>query len=303
MCRIDSLYFEIDGWGHGSRSTPVLHGDMIFCLSGHGKLSGHKVSDGTMIWQNDFVAKHQSTRPRWGYSSSPLVVNDMLVVEVGGKENQAFMAFDMLTGKPLWNSQNGEPFYNSPLQTQIDNEPQIIFANGVMLYSLKLSGDTLWTYKMPFRFITTMPLMVGANRIFLSGVRSPGFVIIEVNQHKIKEIARGDHMQTDFNTASYNSGFIYGFNVSTLRCISAETGELKWSKRGYGKGSQIVVNNHVVVLSDQGLLVLAEVNPNAFVEKASAQAIKGKSWTAPSYARGKVYVRNLTGMACYQMYE
>ncbi len=145
--------------------------------------------------------------------------------------------------------------------------------------------------------------MVGANRIFLSGVRSPGFVIIEVNHHKIKEIARGDHMQTDFNTASYNSGFIYGFNVSTLRCISAETGELKWSKRGYGKGSQIVVNNHVVVLSDQGLLVLAEVNPNAFVEKASAQAIKGKSWTAPSYARGKVYVRNLTGMACYQMYE
>jgi len=301
--RIDSLYFEIDGWGHGPRSTPVLHGDLIFCLSGNGKLSAHKVSDGTMLWQNDFVASFQSIRPRWGYSSSPLVVNEMLVVEVGGKENQAFMAFDLLTGKPLWNSRNGEAFYNSPLYAQIDGEPQILFASGDMLYSLKPTGDTLWTYKMPFRLLTTMPLLLGTNSIFLSGVRTPGFVIIEVDQHKIKEIARGDHMQTDFNTASFHKGFIYGFNVSTLRCISAITGDLKWSKRGFGKGSQIVVNNHMVVLSDQGLLVVAEANPDVFAEKVSAQAIKGKSWTAPSYARGKVYVRNLTGMACYQMYE
>ncbi len=302
-CRIDSLYFEIDGWGHGPRSTPVLHGGLIFCLSGNGKLSAHKTSDGTMIWQNDLVAGYQSTRPRWGYSSSPVVVNEMLVVEVGGKDNQAFMAFDPFTGKPLWNSQNGEPFYNSPLYAQIDNEEQVIFASGDRLYSLKPDGDTLWTYKMPFRLITTMPLLLGTNRLFLSGVRSPGFVIIEMDQHKITEIARGDHLQTDFNTASYHNGFIYGFNVAILRCISADTGELKWSKRGYGKGSQIVVNNHLVVLSDQGLLVIAEANPDAFVEKASAQAIKGKSWTAPSYASGKVYVRNLTGMACYQMYE
>ncbi|HRQ30871.1 MAG TPA: PQQ-binding-like beta-propeller repeat protein [Saprospiraceae bacterium] len=302
-CRIDSLYFEIDGWGHGPRSTPVLHDDLIFCLSGNGKLSAHKTSDGTMLWQNDFVANFQSTRPRWGYSSSPLIVNEMLVVEVGGKDNQAFMAFDPLTGKPLWNSQNGEPFYNSPLYTQLDGEPQILFASNDILYSLKPDGDTLWTFKMPFRLITTMPLMVGKNSIFLSGVRTPGFVIIEVDQHKIKEIARGDHMQTDFNTASYQNGFIFGFNVSTLRCISAITGELKWSKRGFGKGSQIIVNKHMVVLSDQGLLVVAEANPDAFVEIVSAQAIKGKSWTAPSYARGKVYVRNLTGMACYQMYE
>ena len=89
--------------------------------------------------------------------------------------------------------------------------------------------------------------------------------------------------------------------MASLRCISAETGNVKWSKRGFGKGTLILVGNNLLVLSDQGKLAVAEASPDSYVEVGSIQAIQGKSWTAPSFQDGKIYVRNLTETACYSL--
>nr|MBC8321585.1 hypothetical protein [Bacteroidota bacterium] len=115
------------------------------------------------------------------------------------------------------------------------------------------------------------------------------------------EVIQGGSMKNDYNSSCYYNGYIYGFNVAALRCISAETGEVKWTKRGFGKGSLIIVGDKLLVLSDQGKLILVDAIPHSYVEKGSIQAISGKSWTAPSFVNGKVFVRNLTGMACYKL--
>lgn len=299
--KIDSLYFDPDGWGDGTRATPFLDNDKIYCFSGFGKLSAHQAKDGEMLWQKDFAALYGSTEPRWGFSSAPLIVNDLLIMEAGGTENRAFIAFDKETGDIVWNYGNGNASFNSPLYTNIEGQDQIIFANGRTLYSFKPNGDTLWTYALPFSSIITMPLKIEENKIFLSGIRTPGFVIIEINQNSPKEVLRGNSMKTDFNTSVYHEGYIYGFHVAALRCISAETGEVKWTKRGFGKGSLILVDGHLIVLSDQGKLIIAEANPDAFTEKESIQAMEGKSWTAPSFVNGKLYLRNLSEMTCIEI--
>lgn len=299
--RIDSIYFDPDGWGDGSRTTPSIDGDHIYCLSGHGKLSAHQIEDGDIIWQIDLKAKYGSTEPRWGFSTSPIILQDLLIMEVGGTEDKTFVAFDKENGKVVWNYGNGNASFNSPLLTTIDNQLQIIFANGKTLYSFNPKGDTLWTYAMPFGGITAMPLLVENNKIFLSGIRNPGFVIVEINDNKASEFIRGTSMKTDFNTAIYHDGYIYGFHVASLRCISAETGEVKWTKRGFGKGSLMMVDDILLVLSDKGKLIIVEAKPDAYEELKSVQALEGKSWTAPSFVNGKVYVRNLTHMACYKI--
>jgi len=299
--KVDSLYFDPDGWGNGSRATPVLDDGKLYCFSGFGKLSAHRSKDGEILWQKDFAELYGSSEPRWGFSSAPLIVNDLLIMEAGGTENRAFIAFDKETGDIVWNYGNGNASFNSPLFTNIEGQDQIVFANGRTLYSFNPSGDTLWTFAMPFSSIITMPLKVDDNKIFLSGIRTPGFVMVEINQNQTKEILRGNSMKTDFNTSVYHEGYIYGFHVAALRCISAETGEVKWTKRGYGKGSLILVDGHLMVLSDQGKVIVAEASPEAFVEKASLQALEGKSWTAPSFANGKIYLRNLTEMTCIEI--
>lgn len=299
--KVDSVYFDPDGWGDGSRTTPVLDEGNLYCLSGFGKLSAHKAKDGQMIWQVDLASKYGSTEPRWGFSTSPLVLDDLLIMEVGGTEDKAFVAFNKENGEIVWNYGSGNASFNSPLLANIDGQTQIIFANGRTLSSLSPKGDTLWTYSMPFAYITAMPLLVEEDKIFLSGVRTPGFVMVEIKDHKATEFIRGNSMKNDFNTCVYHQGYIYGFHVASLRCISAETGETMWTKRGYGKGSLIKVDDKLFILSDKGQLIIAEAIPDAFVELKSVQPLEGKSWTAPSFVNGKVYVRNLTHMACYKI--
>ncbi len=74
-----------------------------------------------------------------------------------------------------------------------------------------------------------------------------------------------------------------------------------WGKRGFGKGSLIIVGDKLLALSDQGKLIIAEATPDAYKEIRAFQVLKGKSWTAPAWVDGKLYVRNLSKMACYKL--
>ena len=299
--KVDSIFIDIDNWGDGSRSTPIIDGDYLYCLSSFGKLTALSRKDGKMIWQVDFVAEYGSTVPRWGFSTSPLLIDDMLVIETGGTESRALTAFDKKNGKEIWSNGDWAASYTSPILATIEGKKQIIIASNVTLYSFDIKGDTLWTKKIPVSTPTALPLFIAPNKIFISSIRGIGFFIAEVKNNKATEFLKGNSMKNDFSSSCYRDGYIYGFNVATLQCVSAETGEKKWTKRGFGKGSLVLVDDKLFVLSDQGKLIQVEAKPDAYTENGSIPTIKGKSWTAPSFADGKIYVRNLTEMACYKV--
>lgn len=299
--KVDSIYFDEDGWGDGPRSTPTIDSEYIYSLSGHGKLTANSKKDGSFKWQRDFVKEFGSVTPRWGFASSPLLVDDKIIMEVGGTESRAFMAFNKKNGETIWASSDGNASHDSPLMVTIEGQNQILFANNRKLYSFNSDGDTLWTFNMPFGGLTAIPLFIPPNKIFLSGVRNPGFSIIQIEDNKAKEVLTGSSMKNDFSSCIYHDGYIYGFHVAALRCITADSGEVKWTKRGLGKGSLILVDDKLLVLSDKGKLVYVDASPTAYLEKGSIQPITGKSWTAASFLNGKVFVRNLSHMACYKL--
>lgn len=299
--KVDSIYIDEDGWGDGPRSTPIIDSENIYSLSGHGKLSANSKKDGKLIWQVDFVVDFGSTTPRWGFASSPIIVDNKLIMEVGGTESRAFMAFNKSDGSIIWSDGAGNASHDSPLKVTIGGQEQILFANGSKLYSYSSDGDTLWTYNMPFRGATAMPVLIQDNKIFVSAVRNPGFFIVQISNNKVTELLTGSSMKNDYSSCVYHNGYIYGYHVAAVRCISAETGEVKWTKRGFGKGSLMLVDDKLVVLSDKGKLVIVDANPELYSELATVQALEGKSWTAPSFLKGKIYVRNLTGFACYKI--
>ena len=299
--RVDSIYFDEDSWGDGSRATPTYDENNIYSLSGHGKLNATSKKDGKLLWQVDFKKEFGSTTPRWGFASSPLLIDNTLIMEVGGTDSRAFAGFNPANGSLIWASGSGNSSHDSPLYTMLDGKPQVIFANGNTLYSYNTKGDTLWTFSMPISRLTAMPLKIDENKLFLSGVRNPGFFVVEIKDNKPEQILTGNTMKNDFSSCVYHDGYIYGFNVAAVRCISAETGETKWTKRGYGKGALMMVDGKLIVISDKGKVIVVEGTPDAYKELASVQAITGKSWTAPSFNDGKIFVRNLTEMACYRL--
>jgi len=298
--KVDSIYIDADGWGNGPRSTPAIDENNIYSFSSFGKLSANSKKDGTAIWQADFIKDFGGPIPRWGFASSPLIIDNKIIMEVGGNDSKTFAAFNKNNGEVIWASGEGPASHDSPLLVTIDGQQQIIFANGRTLYSYNTEGDTLWTYNMPFGGATAIPVLIESNKLFVSAVRNPGFFIVEVIDNKASELLTGSSMKNDFSSCCYYDGNIYGFHVAALRCISAETGEVKWTKRGYGKGSLIIVDDKLIVLSDKGKLVVIDTNPDIYTEIGYIQAITGKSWTAPSYTNGKVFVRNLTEMASYK---
>jgi len=297
--KVDSLFF--DTFGDGPRSTPVIGEKYIYSFSSYGKLSANSKKDGALIWQVDVLANYGPTLPRWGFSSSPMLVGNTLVIEAGGAEEKAFIGFDKVTGDLSWSNGNGIATYCSPILAEIDGKQQIIFANQQTLFSMNEKGDTLWTHTLTAISPTAMPIFFEGNKLFVSSLQSKGFSIVEVNGTEVNEILTGKSMKNDYSSSLYHDGHFYGFNVAALQCISATTGEKKWTKRGLGKGSLIMVGNTLLALSDKGKLVMAEASGEKYNELGKFQALKGKSWTAPSFSEGRIYLRNLTEMTCYEI--
>lgn len=299
--KIDSLFIDADEWGNGPHSTLAVDDKNAYGLSAFGKFTAVSKKNGKVQWTVDFVKEFGSTPPRWAFSSSPLLIDGVVVMEVGGKESKAFAAFDKKNGKTVWIKGEGGSTYSSPIKANIDGQEQIIFANGNKFYSFNTKGDTLWSYTTPLRSPTAAIVFIEPNTLFASQVGATGGFAVKMENGKGTEVFKSPSMKNDWSSSCYHDGYIYGFNVASLQCISAKTGEKKWSKRGFGKGSLIMVDDKLFVLSDKGKLILVDANPDAYTELGSIQALKGKSWTAPSFSNGKVFLRNLTEMACYKV--
>jgi len=299
--RVDSMWFEKDGWGHGPRSTPAIDDDALYCLSGYGKFAALDKNTGEILWQVNLPEQFGTTIPRWGFSTSPLLAGDVVILETGGTESRAFTAFDKKTGEIVWSKGDGTAAYCSPVAAEINGQTNIVFAIDTMLFAYSPSGEELWTYRMPLRGPMAMPVFMEPNRFFVSSVSRTGSFAVEINNNVPAEVLNSRTMQNNWSSSCYHNGYLYGFSRAKLQCVSTETGEMTWGKRGYGKGSLIIVDDKLLALSDQGKLIMIETNPEAYKELGSFQVLEGKSWTAPSYANGKLFVRNLSKMSCYKL--
>jgi outer membrane protein assembly factor BamB len=299
--RVDSIFIDVDNWGDGPRSTPAVGQDLIFCFSGFGKLVALSKEDGSIRWTVDFIEQFGSTLPRWGYSTSPMLVGDLVMIEVGGKEEKAFAAFHKESGQLAWARATGEAMYTSPISATIDGQVHLIYPNGRNLYSFDEKGDTLWIHFMPIGNPMASPLFIPPNRVFVSANNGAGSLLLEVSGTETEEIFQSAAMKNDWSSSVYFDGHIYGFSLASLNCISVGDGQRQWGRRGLGKGSLILVGDKLIVLSDTGVLAMVEASPEGFRELGSLQAIQGRSWTAPSYANGRIYVRNHEEMACFEL--
>ena len=125
--RTGPYYKETQG-GDGPRSTPTVDGEIVYVLGATGKLFALAAASGTPIWEKDLVAEFSSQVPRWGFSTSPLVEGDLLLVEAGGHDGNfvvdmaidrttpvTAVALDKATGATVWTALNEKMSYSSPI--------------------------------------------------------------------------------------------------------------------------------------------------------------------------------------------
>lgn len=289
----------LEEFGNGPRSTPAVDGERVYALSSTGKFVALAAADGKPLWEHDLVAEYKGRVPQRGYSPSPLVDGDLVLLEVGGAEGKGIIAFEGKTGKVRWSALESRPGYSSPIIVTVEGVKQYVFAQtgGSDVVALRSDGQVHWKFTWPNGPIA-MPVFVPPNRIFVSTANDVGGVLIEIGKGgdgaaaAVKEVWASRDMKNHFNSSVYHQGHIYGFDNATLKAIDATTGTTRWAQRGFGKGSLVLADGLLLVLSDRGHLALVEATPEAYRELGKVQAVTGKAWTGPSVAGGKVFVRD-----------
>lgn len=285
--------FESDQ-GDGPRSTPVVDGNMLYALGALGQLTALSAQDGKKIWAHNLRTEFDSEIPQWGTSTTPIVEKDLLIVDVGGNADHSIMAFHKKNGTVQWKVHTDKQGYSSPIAVTVNGVRQILVFTGTSLVSVSPQGKVLWKYPWRTSWDANIaaPVFVPPDKVFISSSYDVGAALLQIKADSVQEIWKSRVMKNHFNSSVVDGNNLYGFDDATLKCIDVMTGAEKWKVSGFGKGSLILADRHLIILSERGKLALAEATPTAYKEVATAQPLDGKCWTMPILANGKLYLRN-----------
>jgi outer membrane protein assembly factor BamB len=287
-CDLDPKYFE-----GGPTATPTVDGDRVYTLSRKGDLICFAAAKGDVIWSNNISRDLGCQSPTWGFSGSVLVEGNLAILDAG----PAGTAFDKSTGKLAWSSGKDKPGYSTPVP--FDNGAQravaILGANALQVVNAA-DGKSLWSFPWKsFSDINVADPVISGNKVFISAGYDHGCALID-NHAEPKVYWQNKNLRLRFNNAVVWDGFIYSADEgSQLKCVSWDTGEIKWSDKSFGQGSLLIADGKIIGLGEHGELLVADATPAGFKPISRAQVLGGKCWTMPALANGRIYCRNAKG--------
>ena len=298
------------GEGSGPRSTPAVDGDAVYVLSAKGKLYCLDASNGEKVWGHDFVTEFESGMPGFGFSTSPIIEGDSLLIEAGGKNGKSIVAFDKGTGAILWTSHTDGAGYSSPIVIDSNGVRQAIFLTGKSLVSVSPADGTIYWKHVPWPtgndINAAVPILLPGDRIFVSAAYDKGSVLLQMksdgDEMSVEEVWRSHDVMENWMSSSVLLGeYLYGFDEGILKCIEASTGEQKWAHRGFDRGTLLLADGHLIILGEGGNLGIAEANPSEYKGVAETQLLEGRCFTPPTFLGGKLYLRNQKELVCVDL--
>ncbi len=301
-------HFRESMGGPGPRATPTWHAGRVYALGATGRLVCLDAATGDEVWARNILDDAAAFNLTWAMSGAPLVVDDVVVVQPGGRDGWSVAAYDRLTGEVVWHGLDDVQSYTSPMLVTLGGVRQILVVTAARAAGLRPDdGALLWEYPWRVRTVPNMaqPLVVGDARLFLSASYGKGAALMELTRDGDRFTAatvwETHRMRNRFSSSVLVDGYIYGLDNSILACLDAATGELMWKGGRYGSGQLLEADGHLVVLTERGDLVLVRATPERHDEVARFRAIDGKTWNVPALAGGRLLVRNAREMAAFDL--
>jgi outer membrane protein assembly factor BamB len=297
-----------DSTGDGPRATPTWDQGRIYALGATGELRCLDANNGSVIWGKNILTENQAGNLQWAQSASPLIVDDKVVVLPGGSNGKSVVAYNKMTGAPVWKALNDTQAYVSPMLVELGGRRQIVVVSSNRVVGLAPeNGKLLWSHpwETDMGINVSQPIVVDRNRFFISSGYGKGAALVELkgggDSFTASTIWENKNMKNKFNSSVLHNGYVYGLDEGILVCLDVNTGERKWKDGRYGYGQIILAGNHLIVTSDQGEVALVKASPDAYTEVARFEALKGQTWNYPAIASGRLLVRNSSEMAAYDI--
>ncbi|MDA8018621.1 MAG: PQQ-like beta-propeller repeat protein [Thermoanaerobaculia bacterium] len=296
----DATKFWESSAGAGPRATPAVSDGRVYAFGATGILNALDGQHGTVVWSRNVAADTSAEVPHYGFSSSPLVVNDVVLVAADG-----LAAYDVDTGTLRWTSLPGGKSYSSPHRATIDGIEQILLSTGAGMSSVSpIDGAVLWEHLWP-GFGIVQPALTTDRDILIGTDDATRRIAVShrAGEWTTEERWTSIRLKPYFNDMVVHDGHAYGFDGRTLASLRIEDGERMWKGGRYGTGQLLLLAQQelLLVVSERGELVLVPAVPDQFTEIARFPAIEGKTWNHPVLVGDVLLVRNGEEMAAFQL--
>ena len=301
-------FYESNG-GPGPRATPTVHDGRVYTMGATGIVNALHAATGAVMWSRNAETDTGAPRPGWGFTGSPVVADDTLIVAASGR----LAAYDLATGNPRWTRATGGGGYSSPHLATIDGVRQILLlsggggATGVALRD----GAVLWQHPWADGVSIVQPALIENGDLLVSGGDAMGGIGMRrlslaqgPSGWTVEERWTTRGLKPYFNDFVVHEGHAYGFDGTILAAIDLASGERKWKGGRYGAGQMLLLADQdlLLVLSEEGELALVGATPDKHTEVAAKfKVIEGKTWNHPVLVGDTLLVRNGEEMAAFRL--
>lgn len=298
-----------------ARATPVIDGQWIYVLSSDGDLACVAVKDGGVRWRRSLRKEFGGTPGTWGYSESPLIDGETVVVTPGGAE-ATLIALKKSTGAEVWRAAvpgGDRAAYASAVVTVANGRRQYVqFVDKGVVGIDAASGRFLWRYTQtaggPANI--AMPIAQG-NRVYSTNARRFGGALVELKETDgtvtAQEIYFGRDMPNTLGGQVLVGGVLYGTNSRGPVAADFLTGKIHWQEASFGPGAVIHAEGRLYYHAESGEVALVEATPDAYRELGRftppgpprRRDARERAWAYPALANGRLYIRDLECLWCY----
>ena len=302
----DAVRFYESNGGAGPRATPTLSHGRVYTLGATAVLNALDAGNGKVVWSRNAASDTGRKIPEWGIASSPLVVDDIVVVAVSG----TLAAYDLATGKPRWVGPQHGGSYSSPQLATIDGVPQILLLSAPGAVSVSpADGALLWEYSWEGGAIV-QPALTADGGVLINAMSMMGgmgtrrlAVAHGDGGWSVEERWTSNGLKPYFNDFVVHKGHAFGFDGNILACIDLQDGKRKWKGGRYGNGQLVLLSDQdvLLVLTEDGELALVSATPDQFKELARFPALDAKTWNHPVLVGDILLIRNGEEMVAFRL--
>lgn len=302
----DTVRFYESNGGAGPRATPTIDGDRIYAHGATGILNALDAASGKRLWSRHVAKDTNRALPIWGFASSPLIVDDLVVVAASG----TLAAYDKANGDLRWKGPSYGGSYSSPHRVTLDGVDQILLLGGPGAISVApADGKVLWLHDWEPGPIV-QPALTEDGDILVNAIAATGGIgtrrlhVTRVAQSwTLEERWTTNGLKPYFNDFVVHKGHAFGFDGAILSSINLQDGKRNWKGGRYGNGQMILLAEQdlLLVLSEDGELALVSATTDGYREIARFNALDGKSWNHPVLIGSMLLVRNGEEMAAFRL--